>query len=183
MTGATMPAGRPVHAIDTMHVVARVGSERFAFRVADVEEVLDAPELVAVPAAPAGLAGQLPHRSHTVRAYDAAWAFGIARSGTATTALVLRVADDRVALLVDDVEDLAALDAADMRPAPAGTDPAGVLRGVCLPRAAGVAPKTHAARGDSSALIGVVNAVAIVARASSLRGVAGPASSTAGGSQ
>ena len=180
MTGTTMPTGRPAHAIDTMHVVARVGSERFAFRVADVEEVLDAPELVAVPAAPAGLLGQLPHRAQTVRAYDAAWAFGIARSGTATTALVLRVADVRVALLVDDVEDLAALEAADMRPARAGTDSAGVLRGVCLPPAADNAPMPAAASADTSALIGVVNAVAIVARASSLRG---PVVSTTGGPQ
>lgn len=147
-------------ASDTMHVVARVGTERFAFRVAEVEEALDAPGLVAVPNAPAGMRGQLVHRERTVSAYDAAWAFGVTRAGepaSTGTALVLRVADDRVALVVDDVEDLASLDSGTMRPAPAGTDPNGLLRGVCLPRAGGAARRS---------LIGVVNTVAVVARAS-----------------
>lgn len=147
-------------ASETMHVVARVGAERFAFRVAEVEEALDAPGLVPVPNAAGGLRGQLMHRDRTVPAYDAAWAFGVS-SGTADgaprTALVLRIADDRVALLVDDVEDLASLDPGAMRSAPAGTDPNGLLRGVCLPRAGGAARRS---------LIGVVNAVAVVARAS-----------------
>lgn len=172
---ATSPTRAPRDAVlaghtpasDTMHVVALVGGERFAFRVADVEEVVDAPSLIAVHGAPAGLRGQLLHREQTVRAYDAAWAFGVRPDGaeprsTAATALVLRVAADRVALLVDDVEDLTALDATVMRPVPAGTDPEGLLRGVCLPRAG--APGGHAA------LIGVVNTVAMVARVASLRG-------------
>lgn len=166
---------------DTMHVVARVGTERFAFRVADVEEVVDAPMLIPVHGAPDGLSGQLVHRDQTVRVYDAAWAFGTEsaqmmptppvasrsaapRPRVAATALVLRVADDRVALLVDDVEDLTALDATGMRAVPAGADPGGLLRGVCLPRAGDA--------GIDTALIGVVNTVAMVARASSRRGAA-----------
>ena len=171
MTGPTTATERSATGGDTMHVVARVGTERFAFRVADVEAVLDAPELIAVPGAPSGLAGQLLHRDQTVRAYDAAWVFGIPRPGRAGTALVLRVGTDRVAVLVDDVEDLAALDADAMRPPPAGTDPAGLLRGVCL-------PGTDGAAARDGALIGVVNAVAMVARTSPLRG----APARAGGS-
>lgn len=145
---------------DTMHVVARVGAARFAFRVADVEEVIDAPPLLPVPRAGAMLVGQFAHRGRTVTAYDAASVFGagsaVARSDAVGTALVLRVADERAALLVDDVEDLTQLDAGGMRPVPAGADPAGVLRGVCLPRAGG-----EAARG----LIGVVHVAAAMARA------------------
>lgn len=143
-------------ASDTMHVVARVGDERFAFRVADVEEVIDAPALIAVPNAPPGLSGQFSHRDRTVSAYDAAWAFGIDRRGGAGTALVLRVAGDRTALIVDDVDDLTSLDPGALQPTPAGADPSGLLRGVCLP---------PSGSGDWS-LVGVVNAVALVARVS-----------------
>lgn len=162
---AAMPA---IVASDRMHVIARVGGERFAFRVADVEEVLDAPALMPVPGAPPGLSGQLRHRGRTVSAYDSRWSFGIERRAStrstrtdrgAGTALILRVAADRVALLVDDVEDLTALDSDALRAAPAGTDPSGLLRGVFLPREGG---NTHV-------LVGVVNVVAVVARASSLR--------------
>ena len=155
------------HASAAMHVIARVGAERFAFRVADVEEVLESPTLLAAPGSPAGLAGQVVHRERTLRAYDAAWVFGIARTQPlpGTTALVLRAADARVVLLVDDVEDLASLEQDSMRAPPHGTDPDAVLQGVCLPQA-GAAGHPH----DEGALIAVVNTAAVVARAASLRG-------------
>ena len=104
------------------------------------------------------------HRNRTLRVYDAAWVFGIARASSSpstaplprqtTAALVLRAADDRVALLVDDVESLASLDPDTFRPPPHGTDPDGLLDGVCLP-VTGI-----------RALIGVANSAAIIARAS-----------------
>ena len=147
-------------AAEAMHVIARVGSERFAFRVADVEEVLDAPAIVAAPIAPPGLAGQIRHRDRMIRAYDAAWTFGVARWNVATTALVIRVAGDRIALLVDDVEDLTALAPDVLRAAPPGTDPGGLLRGVCLPRECAASGAAH------GALVAVVNAAAVVSRAS-----------------
>jgi chemotaxis signal transduction protein len=170
---------------DAMHVVARVGAERFAFRVADAEEVIDCPDLIPVPNAPAGLAGQFEHRGRTVSAFDAGWMFDVAREQGAETALVLRVADDRLALLVDDVEDLTALDTDAVRPTPAGADPAGLLRGVCLPRAERARSTDRRGRdrrraeitllvptaGDRRqgerrvALICIVNTVAVVARA------------------
>ncbi|MDA1081988.1 MAG: chemotaxis protein CheW, partial [Gemmatimonadetes bacterium] len=154
----------------TLHVVARVGDERFAFSVADVEEVIDAPVFIAVPNALPGMAGQFAHRGRTVSAFDAGWAFGVERAangvaygvayGAGTdTALILRVAGDCAALIVDDVEDLALLDPEAVRNTPAGADPAGLLRGVCLPRSGG---------SSADGLIGVVNATAVVARVSSL---------------
>jgi hypothetical protein len=96
---------------------------------------------------------------------------------------VLRVASDRLGLVVDDVEDLAALDESAVRPAPPGTDPNGLLRGVCLPRAeawgerrgargdrrkaGGASPRFERRTGERRAtLICVVNVVAVVARAS-----------------
>jgi len=162
-------------------VVARVGAERFAFRVADVEEALDAPRILPVPGAAPGLVGQIRHRDRTVAAFDGRWAFGVetgrlgdretgrpedrgGRGGSpglpvfrspgllSLTALILRRGDHRSALLVDDVDDLAILDASRLRPAPAGTDPEGVLHGVALERAAGVG------------LLGVVNVANLLAR-------------------
>ena len=65
------------HASHLMHVIARVGTERFAFRVADVEEVLDTPKLLAAPSGPPGLRGQVVHRERTLRAYDGAWALSL----------------------------------------------------------------------------------------------------------
>lgn len=117
---------------DRLHVIARVGTEHFAFAVRDVEEAIDAPSLEWVPAAPEGLAGQLRHREHTLSAFDAGWAFGVRRDARATTALVLRAGDRRAALVVDDVDDLATLDLATLRPAPPGTDADGILAGVCV---------------------------------------------------
>ncbi|MBI3567310.1 MAG: chemotaxis protein CheW [Gemmatimonadetes bacterium] len=124
-----MTGGAPIR---DLHVIARVGSERFAFAVADVEEAIDRPALEWVPAAPPGLAGQMRHRDRTLTAFDAGWAFGVARDGTASTALVLRVGDRRAVLVVDDVDDLTALDVTTLRPAPAGSDADGVLAGVCV---------------------------------------------------
>ena len=155
-----------------MHVIARVGVERFAFPVADVEAVLETPKLLAAPSAPPELAGQMVHGERTLRAYDAAWVFGVARPQAlvAATALVLRAADARVVLLVDDVEDLASLDPDSTRTPPHGSDPYGVLRGVCVPPAGGAAHPC-----DTAALIAVVNAAAVIARAAALRGARGEA--------
>jgi chemotaxis signal transduction protein len=49
---------------------------------------------------------------------------------TLATALVLRDGDRRMALIVDDVEDLCAIDMQGVRPVPRGADVDGVLRGV-----------------------------------------------------
>lgn len=160
MTGAiTLGAERT-----TMHIVARVGAGRFALNAADVEEVLDAPDLIPVPNAPPGLAGQFAHRERTVSAFDGGWAFSIARVRPAreSTVLVLRVSGDRIGLVVDDVEDLATLDPEALRPVPAGVDASGALIGVC---------RLHP---DDRTLVGVVNALAVALRAWTLAPRAAP---------
>ncbi len=156
MTGAERP---------TMHIVARVGAGRFALSAADVEEVIDAPDLIPVPNAPPGLAGQFAHRERTVSAFDGGWAFSIARVRPAreSTVLVLRVSGDRIGLVVDDVEDLATLDPDALRPVPAGVDTSGALTGVC---------RLHP---DDRTLVGVVNALAVALRAWTLAPRAAPA--------
>jgi len=84
---ASVFAQMPVAA--ELHLVARVGAERFAFPVAQVEEVIDAPDVTWVPLAPAGLLGQLRYRDRTVSAFDGGWALGVAREGTTGSAVVL----------------------------------------------------------------------------------------------
>jgi chemotaxis signal transduction protein len=133
MPGLAVPS-QPSPASE-LYLVARVGTERFAFPVAQVEMVVDAPHLSWVPGAPDGLLGQMRHRDRTVRAFAAGWALGVPpaadtdpRSGTA---LILRVGELRVAVVVDDAEDLQMVPAETVRSAPVGADPEGVLRGVC----------------------------------------------------
>jgi chemotaxis signal transduction protein len=148
-------AAPPAPALATGHVVVRVGTERFAFRVGDVEEAMDAPLLTPVPLAPAGLLGQMRYRDRTVRAFDAAWMFGVARRGGAGTALVFRAGSERMGLLVDDVEDLAEVAPGDVRPVPPGADAEGLLRGVCL--------------ATDGRVVALVRTAAMVARASAER--------------
>ena len=148
----------------TLHVIARVGDERFAFHVGDVEEVLDGPAVQWVPGGVPGLVGHLRFRERTVRGFDCGWAFNLERTGRVVTALVLRVDDTRLALVVDDVDDLAALDPAEVRPVPEGTDPLGVLRGIAF-------------RSDHDrTLVSLVHVPSLTARAEAQRRVDAPSS-------
>jgi chemotaxis signal transduction protein len=160
--GSRVSGGRPVLAappppVTELYLVTRVGTECFAFPVAQVEEVVDAPSVSWVPGAPDGLLGQMRYRDRTVRAYGAGWAFGVqprTEAGTGSgTALMLRAGELRVAVVVDEAEDLQMVPSETVRAAPLGTDPEGVLRGVCF------------ATGRGRELVSLVRVDALVARA------------------
>jgi chemotaxis signal transduction protein len=68
---------------------------------------------------------------------------------------VLRDGDRRVALIVDDVEDLCAIDMQGVRPVPRGADVDGVLRGVVF------------APAPLEGLLGLVRVSALIDRATS----------------
>lgn len=123
---------QPLAADRALHIVVVVGNERFGFPVSHVEEALDAPKIEWVPVAPAGMFGQLAHRGRMVGAWDAGWAFRLATPARAGAALVLRDGPRRVAVIVDDVIDMARIEAADIQPVPVGADLEGVLGGVCF---------------------------------------------------
>lgn len=128
-------AGAVATEVHDLHVVARVGDERFAFPVSRVDEAVDAPAVDTVPAAPAGMVGQLLHRERSVAAWHAGWAFRLSTPGGASAtgvAIVLRDGARRVALVVDDVLGMAHIDPAAVRAVPDGADLDGVLSGVCL---------------------------------------------------
>ena len=135
-----------------LHLIVRVGPERFAFPVAALDEVVDAPVIAWVPRAREGLLGELLHRDRTVSAYDAAWAFDVPRPPGAGTALVLRDDEARVALVVDDVDDLLLIEQGSVQPVPAGPDAAGLLRGIRF------------VPGDGRGLLGLVRVDALLAR-------------------
>ncbi|HLA90853.1 MAG TPA: chemotaxis protein CheW [Gemmatimonadaceae bacterium] len=158
---ASVFAQMPVAA--ELHLVARVGAERFAFPVAQVEEVIDAPDVTWVPLAPAGLLGQLRYRDRTVSAFDGGWALGVAREGTTGSAVVLSEGVRRLALVVDDVEDLQMIEPASVRAVPPGADADGVLRGVCV------------AGWRGGGLAGLVWVSALVGRATASESAAGSA--------
>jgi chemotaxis signal transduction protein len=122
----------PLAAERALHIVVRVGGERFAFPVSHVEEALDAPQIEWVPVAPSGMLGQLAHRGRMIAAWDAGWAFRLMAAARAGAALVLRDGPRRVALVVDDVLEMARIEPADVHDAPAGSDLDGVLTGVCF---------------------------------------------------
>ncbi len=115
-----------------LHLIVRIGTERFALPVAFVDEAIDAPEISWVPRAREGLLGELLYRDRTVSAYDAGWAFGVPRTTEAGTALVLRDGDARVAVVVDDVIDLLRVEQQSIRPVPPGPAADGLLRAICL---------------------------------------------------
>ncbi len=115
-----------------LHIVARVGVERFAFSVSHVEEAIDAPTVEWVPVAPQGMLGQLMHRGHMVPAWDAGSVFRLRTAAAAGAAIVLRDGPRRIALVVDDVVEMARIESADVHAVPGGADLDGVLIGVCF---------------------------------------------------
>ena len=116
----------------SLHIIARVHGEHFAFPAADIEEAVDAPVIEWVPVAPEGMLGQLAHRGRMVGAWDAGSLFRFGVPATAGAAIVLRDGARRIALVVDDVTEMVRIEAAAVRPAPPGADPDGVLGGICF---------------------------------------------------
>ena len=127
--------------VERLHVVVRIAAERFAFSVADVDEVREMPDLECASGATAGFIGQLRCGDRTVSAYDAAWVLGVPREKSATGAatqqpaqeagaLVLRRGAARVAIVVDEVEDLVMVEREWLRRVPGGADAESVLSAV-----------------------------------------------------
>ena len=105
-------------------LTVRVGTERFAFAIADVVEALDAPRLQGVPLAPAGVLGQCRVRDRLLPVLDSGVLLGVPRAGGAGALLVLEAEGERVGLLVDDVLDTELAHPSTWRPIPATGAPA-----------------------------------------------------------
>lgn len=108
----------------------RIGPELFAAELRAVEEAVDLADLPWVPPA-AGLGrGICTLRGALVPLFSPAATLGVEPSG-GTTALVVRDEAGRIALEVDDVEDVLDLRDGELRPVPLGdVRDAALLRGV-----------------------------------------------------
>jgi purine-binding chemotaxis protein CheW len=114
-------------------LVFRVGGELFGVELAAVEEAVELPKLSPLPEMPASMLGVVTLRGHMLPAYSPARPLGVALARTGTAALVARAGDRRVALCVDDVDDVMTLDLAQLRAAPAAAgerDASGIALGV-----------------------------------------------------
>ncbi|MFI5230890.1 MAG: chemotaxis protein CheW [Gemmatimonadales bacterium] len=114
----------------SLHIIARVGGEHFAFPASEVEEAVDAPVIEWVPGVPKGMLGQLAYRGRMVGAWDAGWLFRFAAPAAAGAALLVRDGERRFALVVDDVTEMVRIEPLQVRATPPGADADGVLSGI-----------------------------------------------------
>lgn len=125
-------------------LVARVGGERFAFPLADVIEVAEAPAIVPVALAPDGMAGQCVHRDRLLPVLDAGVLLGVPRAGDAGSAgggvlLLIETSGGRVALRVDDAVDMVTLEERHWRALPASGASAAAMLSAVLHLEGGIA--------------------------------------------
>lgn len=126
----------------------RVGRELFATELRSVEEAVDLAEVRHVAAAAPPARGIVALRGALLPLFSPAAALGVAPSDSAT-GLVVRDGGGRIAILVDDVEDVLTVHEGELRPVPAGdARDTGVVRGIVR-------------RGSN--LVAIVNLEALVA--------------------
>jgi len=112
-------------------LVFRVGPELFATALTAVEEALELPQLSAIPEMTRNMLGVVTLRGRMLPAYSPARPLGITLERRDAAALVIRAGERRIALAVDDVDDVFTLDLATLRTAPtAGAERDALLVGV-----------------------------------------------------
>ncbi len=109
-------------------LVFRVGRERFGIELVEVEEAIDIPPVHHVPEMPQSMLGVITVRNTLTSVYSPTRALGLAIED-GTSALIFRRGRSRIAIVVDEVDDVSTLDLATLRDAPA-LDADGLLLGV-----------------------------------------------------
>lgn len=107
----------------------RIGREWFALELSAVAEIVEGPDVRPVPESPDALLGVFSHRDVLISLYSGARVLG-ADGDNETTALVLVAGAGRLALAVDDVDDVVRLPLAEVRQPPRGTADDDVLAGL-----------------------------------------------------
>lgn len=110
-------------------LVFRVGAERFATRLAAVDEVIDMPAAQPLPDARGAVLGIATVRDELVPLFDAATLLQVTGAGHGAALLFVR-GERRVGLAIDDVFDAVLVEEAELRPAPGIDAEDGVLLGV-----------------------------------------------------
>lgn len=108
-------------------LVFRVGGELFASALAAVEEALELPQLSAIPEMPVSMLGVVTVRGRMLPTYSPARPLGVSLRRDDAAALVVRAGDRRIALAVDDVDDVMTLDLTLLRSAPETGEERGAL--------------------------------------------------------
>ncbi len=98
-------------------LVVRVGDERFGVPLEAVDELVESPRLRLVPGAPDALLGVFTLGESMVPLYSPGAVLG-ARPGGERIALVMRGGRHRLALAVDDADDVVRIELAQVRDAP-----------------------------------------------------------------
>ena len=98
-------------------LVIRIGSERFAVPLESVDELVEAPQLRTVPGAPDTLLGLFTLGQSLLPLYSPASILGAEPIGE-QVALVMRGGRARIALAVDDADDVISVSLADVLDAP-----------------------------------------------------------------
>lgn len=110
-------------------LVFRVAGEQFGVELAAVEEAIDLPEVHHVPEMSAAMRGVITVRGTLTCVYTPQLALGLALTG-GESALVFRRGRARVALAVDDVDDIRVIELRHLRDTPGLDGSGGVLLGV-----------------------------------------------------
>jgi purine-binding chemotaxis protein CheW len=110
-------------------LVFRIAGERFGVELAAVEEAIDLEQVHHVPEMPAAMLGVVSVRGALTPVYSPRAPLGVPLAGSAS-ALIFRRGAARVALAIDDVEDVLTLDLGLLREAPGVEAGDGVLLGV-----------------------------------------------------
>jgi purine-binding chemotaxis protein CheW len=128
-------------------LIFRLANELFGIELAAVEEAIDLPPLRHVPEMPPAMLGVITVRGSLTPTYSPEGALGLALASRAS-ALIFKRGRGRVALVVDDVDDVFTLDLTQLRDAPGGDASDGILLGVVR---------------RTDALLGLVDAEALIA--------------------
>ena len=110
-------------------LVFRVGRERFGIELAAVEEAIDIPPVHHVPEMPPSMLGVITVRGTLTSVYSPSVALGLPIED-GTSALIFRRGRARLAVVVDEVDDVTTLDLSTLRDAPAPESGDGLLLGV-----------------------------------------------------
>ena len=108
----------------------RIGEELFATDLTASEEAIEAPTVHRVPEMPEQMLGFFSLRGKLLPVFSPSQLLGASLSKENGAAVVLRAGEKRIALAIDDVDDVMPLDLARLRDVPAASDPEGVLLGV-----------------------------------------------------
>jgi purine-binding chemotaxis protein CheW len=128
-------------------LVFRLANELFGIELAAVEEAIDLPSVRHVPEMPPAMLGVITVRGSLTSIYSPESALGLSLASRGS-ALIFKRGRGRVALVVDDVDDVFTLDLTQLRDAPGGDAGDGILLGVLR---------------RTDALLGLVDAEALIA--------------------